>query len=333
MPSWIATKQEIQNRNNDFDGVRRDRIASVEKITGRPLIVYAVDFFNGKKIAACNGEISIDGPDKVGFSEIIENLQGPDLDLLIHSPGGSAEAAEAIINLLRSKFTNIHVFVPDQAKSAATMMCCAADEIWMDEKSELGPIDPQMILMRGDGIRINAPAQAILDQFDKAKDAIARNPKDFNAWLPILQTYGPSLLSQCEAADSLSKELVKTWLMSYMFKDDPERESKANEISTYLADSGKHLSHARSIRKEDLQQHGMQIHDINEVPNLQSAVWDLYLAIRETLDDTGVFKLLENCHGAAYIRSIQQVQQIVFPFPPGGNPQGGHINIPQQPLP
>lgn len=50
MPSWIRTKEEIERRNNDYDGVRRERIRSVEKITGRPLIVYAAEFMTAQAL-------------------------------------------------------------------------------------------------------------------------------------------------------------------------------------------------------------------------------------------------------------------------------------------
>ena len=53
--------------------------------------------------------------------------------------------------------------------SAATMIACASDEIMMGKHSSLGPIDPQFIINSGQGA--NAfPAQAILDQFEIAKE-------------------------------------------------------------------------------------------------------------------------------------------------------------------
>ena len=50
----------------------------------------------------------------------LDHSQG--LDLLLHTPGGSIEAAEAIGNYLRGVFgTNIEVFVPMTAMSAGTI--------------------------------------------------------------------------------------------------------------------------------------------------------------------------------------------------------------------
>lgn len=67
------------------------------------------------------------------------------LHLVLYSKGGSAASAYLIGKLCREyaedKFI---VTVPRYAKSAATMICCAANEIHMGSLSELGPIDPQI---------------------------------------------------------------------------------------------------------------------------------------------------------------------------------------------
>ncbi len=324
MTSWHSTVEEINRRNGDCDNVRRERIRAVEAITGRPLIIYASDFYNRDKLLAAKGEVMIDPSDKVGFSEVIENITGDNLDILIQSPGGYAESAEAIINLLRAKFTNIRFIVPDQAKSAATMMCCSADEILLNEKSELGPIDPQMQVPRNDGIPITAPSQAILDQFDKAKEDISKKPELLPVWLPILNLYGPSLLVMCEDAEKLARSLVEKWLLSYMFKDVAEKEVKVNKIVDYLSDyKSTHLSHARSIGISNLQDMGMNIIDLRKDKPLNNAIWNLYLAIKCTFDFKPAFKIIENGQNVAYIRMLS-VQQIQLPL--NMNPQ----NPPQQ---
>lgn len=149
--------------------------------------------------------------------------------------------------------------MPDQAKSAATIMCCAADAVLMDEKSELGPIDPQLLIVRSDKVQTWAPAQAIVDQFDKAKISIAKNPDQLPAWIPLLNTLGPSLISVCEQADLLSRNLVKNWLIRYMLKDLPEKETKAQAITDFLADLKLHYSHGRRIGINELHDKGMNV--------------------------------------------------------------------------
>lgn len=68
-----------------------------------------------------------------------------DILLVLYSFGGRIASAYLISKLCREfaakKFL---VAVPRQAKSAATLICCGADEIHMGSLSELGPIDPQI---------------------------------------------------------------------------------------------------------------------------------------------------------------------------------------------
>ena len=308
MKSWAEILQEIKTKGGN-DVVRREYIRKVEEITGRPLIIYAADFINVEKTQAAGGEVAIISSDKIAFNEVITGIEGNNLDVLIQSPGGSAEAAESIIELIRSKFSNLRFIIPDQAKSAATMMCCAADQLLMDEKSELGPIDPQMMIVRGDKQVIRAPAQAIVDQFDLA---ISETPSNLPVWLPLLQTLSPSLLMECERADKLSRQLVKSWLERYMFRDDEKKVEKGNAASEYLAKSQEHLSHGRRIGIEQLQKLGLNILDTRTVPDLQSAIWNLYLSIMLTFDHSTAFKLTENGHGRALIRHLV-MQQIQIP--------------------
>jgi hypothetical protein len=64
--------------------------------------------------------------------------------LIINSTGGDVAAAYFIAKLCRQYTTkSFKVAVARQAKSAATLICCGADQIHMGSLSELGPIDPQ----------------------------------------------------------------------------------------------------------------------------------------------------------------------------------------------
>ncbi len=65
--------------------------------------------------------------------------------LVIYSPGGAIGPAYMIGKMCRrSSPDRFLVAVPRKAKSAATLIACAADEIHMGMLSELGPIDPHL---------------------------------------------------------------------------------------------------------------------------------------------------------------------------------------------
>ena len=74
----------------------------------------------------------------------LHGLKGKVLDLVLHSPGGSLEAADQIVQYIRSKYEHIRAIIPQNAMSAATMIACACDEIVMGKQSAIGPTDPQI---------------------------------------------------------------------------------------------------------------------------------------------------------------------------------------------
>lgn len=74
--------------------------------------------------------------------------------LVLHSSGGAISPAYFISKLCREYATAKFVIaVPRRAKSAATLICCGADEIHMGSLSELGPIDPQIAGMPALGLK------------------------------------------------------------------------------------------------------------------------------------------------------------------------------------
>lgn len=87
------------------------------------------------------------------------------LELLLHSPGGSADIAYQAVRFFRRHCKKLNVIVPLEAKSAATLMCLGADAIFMGELAELGPIDVQI----QDPIEKGAKRISPLDEFKSAE--------------------------------------------------------------------------------------------------------------------------------------------------------------------
>jgi ClpP class serine protease len=66
------------------------------------------------------------------------------IDLIIHTPGGLALAAEMIATAVKLHPVKVTVIVPFYAMSGGTLIALAADEICMEPYSVLGPVDPQV---------------------------------------------------------------------------------------------------------------------------------------------------------------------------------------------
>jgi hypothetical protein len=244
-----------------------------------------------------------------GMMEVCRGLDGPSLDIVLHSPGGSAEAAASIVRYLRTKFTDVRVFVPLAAMSAATMWALSADRIVMGKHSQLGPIDPQIVNSQG-----QYPARAILRQFDQARRDCAKDPSQLNAWFPMLQQYGPALLQICESAEALARQLVAEWLSTYMLRNVPvaDRRRKAGRIATFFSNYGANNSHALGIDRDTARQRGVVVDDLEASQALQDAVLSVHHAALLTLDGSAV-KLIENHLGRAFVQVRQPVLQAVPP--------------------
>jgi hypothetical protein len=81
--------------------------------------------------------------DVLAVRDALGEQAGDHLDLLVASPGGDIEAAYLVARELRRRFAQLTVFVPFRAKSAATLLCLAADELVLGSLGELGPLDQQ----------------------------------------------------------------------------------------------------------------------------------------------------------------------------------------------
>jgi ClpP class serine protease len=134
LPSWNQILVEITAPQNQgparFDQVRRKYLTALSVHTGRHTILYATRWLQGAMPGA-ESLVSIVDEDVQGLMATVQGRTSADLDLILHSPGGSPEAAESVVHYLRSEFKNIRVIVPHLAMSAATMIACAANRVVM----------------------------------------------------------------------------------------------------------------------------------------------------------------------------------------------------------
>ena len=335
MPIWSEILTEIADTQQqggppDFDSIRRNYLGELHQHTGRNVILYASGWVQRED--APPAPVSIGDEDIQAFMEVSYGLEGSDLDLILHSPGGSPEAAEAIVSYLRQRFSHIRAIVPQLAMSAATMIACAADEIVLGKHSSLGPTDPQILLLTSLGMRA-VPAQAILDQFDRAQRECV-DPAKLSAWLPMLNQYGPDLLVQCESALAMSKELVKTWLESYMFKDMEDRSERAVEVSDWLAGHENFNSHSRHIPRTEVEERQLTVRRLEDDQVLQDLALSVFHATTHTFTGTPAVKIVENHAGRAFIKQhvvtpIPAVQFGIPPIVPNGPAPAQNLDSPQ----
>ncbi len=113
-------------------------------------------------------------PDSVTlFAELLHGAdRSKEFHLLLRSPGGDGEIAIRLARMAQASCARFVVVVPDIAKSAATILALGADEIIMGPPSDLGPIDPQVLVPE----RGYVSAKEVIAAVDGALDDVSKRP-------------------------------------------------------------------------------------------------------------------------------------------------------------
>lgn len=244
--------------------LRQAKIRQIEEHTGRRLLVW---------VASDASEIN-----KLAIPPIADLLHDiepdvADVDLLLQSPGGDVDVAEKIVGMFRHRTRSLRVIVAEAAKSAATLVAVASDEILMGYTSELGPIDPQIGITTPSGETMMRPAHSFIDGFEQIKQDVAASGGLSPAYLPMLQHYDPALLDYCRKAIERSRLFAEQWLSAYQCADNP---AKAAEIAAALGDVKTHLSHGAVIDWEKARAMGLRVTVLTPEDPLWDALWRLF---------------------------------------------------------
>lgn len=298
-------------KNMQFDTLTSERKKMLARISqlrgGRNIMVYA-------SAVTKRGDVAIDESDFIPFTDTVSSLDSSKgLDIILETPGGSAETVEKIVRNLRQKFSHIAVIVPRMAMSAGTIFAMATNEILMGEISSLGPIDAQ-VPFNGRYL----PAAAILDGVKEIMDEVVANGGKLNpAYIPILQNINPGVLKDCQTAQDFSKTLVSQWLEEYKFSDwtihknsktvvtDEERKAKANEIADQLCEHSRWLTHGRSLGIKELTDMGLEINDYRTNPDLNDAISRYFILLTMTFDQTSIYKIYETPSSQVIKQNVQ----------------------------
>lgn len=303
MPSRNDIQHDITS-NDRQDIVRRKYLKELSEFTGRNTILYSTAYTCKKVQIQQIPDIllSVTSEDIQGFMSAIHELKGSSLDIILHSPGGSAEATEQIVNYLRAKFSNIRAIIPQNAMSAATMLACACDEIILAKHSAIGPIDPQMGVVSGNGSRYFIAAQSILDEFEQAKEEVKANPQLATLWVNRINSYPHGFFKKCEDTIKLAKIMVGTWLNSYMFRDDDQKPGTA--IANWLGNASEHLTHGKPIDINTAKEKGLKVRSLEDDQKLQDLVLSIFHATMVTFDTTPCVKIIENHEGKGWFSLV-----------------------------
>jgi len=271
----------VQRKTPFYQAVHAERyqrqalIKEINRATGHPLICY---------VSGVNAQLDRD--DIIGFIDLLHNIsQGSDLDLMLHTGGGDFNAADKLISLVRRKVGNgtLRIIIPDYAKSAGTLMCLGADQLLMSDPSELGPIDPQIVLGDGDGNRIRYSVLSYIDAYQEHSDRLKADPSNIPSQL-MINKFDPMRLKQFEAFKERVRKIAEDTLKRGMFRNGNGNFTLA---ANTLLDTKRWPDHGQMITWEDATDAsiGLVVDHLDSDSEEWERYWQLYCLQRWTIKD------------------------------------------------
>jgi len=276
--------QQVLEERFQGPGTRKHLYLELERELGVPIISFFTSF---------TYPVMIEDND----ADMLEGvLQKCDLSkgfaLLLSSPGGSGLAAERIINICRSytgtgEYTAI---IPGKAKSAATMICLGASKIIMGKTSELGTIDPQIVVeedKRGKWFSVFNIIKSYEELFEKA----VKEKGNLQPYLQQLANYDAREIAEYKSALSLSGDIavktLKTGMLSNISKEKIKR-----QIKIFLTPE-KVKVHGRPLYAQDALNCKLkvEIRDVKE--KFWSVVYELYIRLNNYVSTNNIAKSIE----------------------------------------
>lgn len=326
MPAWNELLEEIDSLPPDQAGPLiksrlTEALGDISRLRNDTnVVLYGTAFLQRPNLPFEMAAITAE--DLNGIMSVIYGMSWQrGLTLVLHTPGGSTNAAETIVAYLRSKFDYIEVIVPTYAMSAGTMISLAADRVVMGRQSQLGPIDPQL-----GGIA----ASSIRDQFNLARleilgDPATGTPGNVNAahlWAPVLGTIGPALLVEAQNALDYGERMAGEWLARWMFKDHADAATDGRRVAHTFGDASLHKSHGRRIDRAEAQAVGLTVEEMEASQELQEAVLTAYHLMTIVFEKSPAAKLLWTNTDRTWIKNLGQVMVQQVPPPPGAPTPG-----------
>jgi membrane-bound ClpP family serine protease len=205
------------------------------------------------------------------FEELIVDAdRNDDLHLLLDSPGGDGETAIRLVRAAQARCRQFTVLVPNQAKSAGTLLAMGAHSIFMGPTSDLGPVDAQFVIPD----RGLVSAKDLIAAVEAAEAAIAQNPDSYPLHVSLLADVTAVMVQQARSAFARSSDLVREALRSNPDRTEEEVEALARALKEPLIDLPLH--HGAVFGAVDAKNAGLPVIDADPDSEQWKLIWLLW---------------------------------------------------------
>lgn len=291
---------DLMPRQMNLRDELRRAMSEIEQARQRPLLVYAANV-----VRAVDAPTGIDLADDLPFAELVASVDAhaQSADVLLITPGGLAQQVSQFVQRLRPRFQSISFLLPHMCFSAGTIWALSGNEIWMDERAFLGPIDPQV---PGKDGRL-VPAQALLRLLQRIQDTgdealkAGQNPP----WsdIQLLHSIDLKEIGNVLAASRYSIQLAASYLETHKFRDwsahhdgspvtAAEKKARALEIAEKLCSHEVWNVHSHGISRDVAwNELRIRIDHPETQPQLHKALRRTWALLYWAFDNTTVFKV------------------------------------------
>jgi hypothetical protein len=204
------------------------------------------------------------------FEELVHDADpAQDLHLMLETPGGDGETAIRVVRSAQARCRELTVIVPNQAKSAGTILLMGAHRILMGPTSDLGPVDPQFPTPKG-----LYSAKDLIAAVARAEKALAENPDSYPLQVALLADFTAVMVQQARSALDRSGDLVREALRS-----NPDRTLRqVNQLAKALQEKLIDLpqDHGAVFDAKDAEEAGLPVQHADPRSDQWRAIWELW---------------------------------------------------------
>jgi hypothetical protein len=206
------------------------------------------------------------------FEELIFDASPEqDLHLMLASPGGDGEVAVRLVRAAQARCRHLTVIVPDQAKSAATLLALGAHKILMGPTSDLGPVDPQFPFGEYDLVS----AKDIIAAVERALADVAERPDTYALHSAMLSEVNALKVEQARSALARTDDLLREALQSNPDRSEDETEALAKALHEPLIDAPK--DHAAIFGAKYARELGLPVAMCDPASPQWRLIWQLWM--------------------------------------------------------
>jgi hypothetical protein len=234
------------------------------------------------------------------------------VDLLVVSQGGDPTVAWRAMSLLRERFDDVAVLVPQAAYSAATLLALGANEIVMHPHGNLGPVDPQIAVKRKppgseQEVEMRLGYEELMGflQFVREEAGLSDQQHISKLFEFFCQEVGAVPVGIAARGSLLSITMGEKLLRMHMTAEADV--PKARGIAEAL--NKKFFHHGYPVSRSEAKEIGLKIAAAN--PAVEEAMWRIWLDMEEELKTRVPFnpvaELMSSPVGAQLAEPLQQV--------------------------